>query len=119
MNQFTFLVQEHACYRATKEFEHSFVNIKMQRAVQQHAEKKQNECFSTGVPRVAAKVLPKLTETAMDEIHIHSSMFLYQYHRFMSLALNDTPKRNCEKVLPTSKKLRNKLCIFKMYFISE
>jgi len=35
-----FLVQERAYYSATKEFEHSFVNIKMQTAVQQHAEKK-------------------------------------------------------------------------------
>jgi len=33
-------------HRTTKEFEQLFVNIKMQRAVQQHAEKKQshNQC---------------------------------------------------------------------------
>jgi len=42
MNHSTYiLVQEHTYYGATKEFEHSFVNIKMQRAVQQHAKKKQ------------------------------------------------------------------------------
>jgi len=33
----------------------------------------------------------------------------------ISLALNDAPKSNCEKVLPTSKKCRNKLCILNTF----
>jgi len=33
----------------------------------------------------------------------------------ISLALNDAPKSNCEKVLSTSKKFRRKLCIFNTF----
>ena len=32
-----------------------------------------------------------------------------------ALALNDAPKSNCEKVLPTSEIFRNKLCIFNTF----